>query len=304
MSIAAIIIISDWNESPRTAIKSVVSNRKYVKELHIVFPAFDEQREKELYQDWMKDKEILLQSDIKVQFDAVLKVEYYDDPKLLLVEIPPNCSMKLGDFELLSSRAKQCNEQQTHLGIGATLNLGSFSLWYGYLVILSVMEWFMNVWFNRKLYQYTDIRARFVMTKGEFKFLPLEHNILSSIWNPYTMKKEYGNATIEPGNMSPKQLTQWVLWSHQTFKFGLWILTYIPIYVFLTISWLGVISTFINFSWIITTTSVSMWIVEFLVSYLIARNYLKVNQLVILCMFFPVYWITFPLVLVWGKFSS
>jgi hypothetical protein len=302
MSFAAVITITDWNESPQNAVKSIVSNKKYVKELHFVFPGYDEQREKELYSDWMKDKQSLLDGGVEVYFDATLKVDYYKDPKMLLVEIPPNCIMKLGDFELLSSKSKQCTEQQTHFGIGATLNLGKFSFWYGFLVVLSVMEWFMNVWFNKKLYQYTDVRARYIMTKGKYKFFPLEHTVLSYFWNSHTAKKEYGNATVE-NLTSAKITTQWVLWNNQTFKFGLWILAFIPIYVFFTISWIGVLSTFMHNNWVITTSSVSMWIMEFIISYLIASNYLKVDYLVLLCIFFPVYWILFPLVLVWAKFS-
>lgn len=304
MSIAAVITITSWNESPFYAVKSVLSNRKYVKELHFIFPGYDEQEEKDLYLEWPSDRKILEQSNIKIQFDARLKADNFEDPELLLVEIPPNCSMKLGDFELLSSKAKQSNEQQTHLGIGSSINLNEFSPWYGFLVILAVMEWVMNLFFNRKIYQYTDIRARFIMSKGKYKFLPLQHTILSYFWNPYTMKKEYSNAAIEQGKSTPREITRWILWSHETFKFGLWILPYICVYIFITISWLSILSNFLSFSWIISTASLAVWFVEFLVAFFVTNGHIKVKYHIILCALFPVYWILFPFVFASAKFLS
>jgi hypothetical protein len=55
--------------------------------------------------------------------------------------------------------------------------------------------------------------------------------------------------------------------------------------------------------WIIIGAGSSIWFFEVVISYLICRYYCRFPNLLFYCVMFPMYWITFPFIFLYFKFS-
>jgi hypothetical protein len=294
--------ITSAGESPRLVVQSVLNNLNFVRDLHFIYPHYIPDEEDNLYPGWKRDREKLQNAQIPYKFEARLNVENFsDDKNTILVEVPPNCDLRLGDFERLKTQAGSADYAQTHFGLGTRFQMEGFSVWYAYLVICMVIQWFINRFaYNNKLYYYTDVRARFVVCKGKTKFIPVEHTYLWTLWNPNVMQKQYENATVSANEFpTPFSFVRWVLSNHTALGFGLWILPFIPVWFFFSISPISIVLGYQSF--IFTMSGISVYITEVGIAYLIAKTHSDMPWTFAYCLMFPLAWITFPFVLTFSK---
>jgi hypothetical protein len=294
--------ITSAGESPRLVVQSVLNNLTFVRDIHFIYPRYIPDEEDDLYTGWKRDREKLQNAQIPYKFEARLNMENFPDGKnTILVEVPPNCDLRLGDFERLKTQAASADYAQTHFGLSTRLQMNEFSVWYAYLVVCMVIQWFINRFgYNDKLYFYTDVRARFVIYKGKTKFIPLEHTYLWTLWNPNVMKKQYENATVSASEFpTPFSFVRWVLSNHAALGFGLWIIPFIPVWFFFSLSPL---SFFLGYqSFIFAFSGIGVYITEVGIAYLVARTYSDAPWTLAYCLMFPFAWFTFPLVLTFSK---
>lgn len=287
-----VITLTDLDENPQRAIQSLLSHKKYVNDVKIVYPRYIN-NEQELYPGWFEDRE-----KIRYEIIPIMDLKYFTDDHTI-VEIPPYVDMRLGDFENLAAQSQQCSQRQLQFGLGTTLVSNRFSLLHGFLVIMAVMEWFINrFWYRGKLINRGDIWGRFIVKKGQHhRYIGCDYSYLWNIRNTEVKPKEYANASIE---LTPT-VVHWLLRTNKLFDFGLWILVYIPIYIFISLSFSGLI-LYTWSPWFVTGAATGIWSLEIFISFLIARHYVKVPWLLMFCFTFPVYWISFPYVLLYYKF--
>lgn len=299
MKFSVVISVSSYEEDIGSVCTSVLNNKQFVKDVHIIHPTFkgNEQHNK-LYLDQLRS------NGIQVKRDASYDPANFDNSDVILW-IPPYCEMTLGDFNELQYRANTANEKQTHFGLGTTYTLPGFSIFYGYISVMMVIQWVMNVfWNHRKLYFFSDIRGYFLINKGNHKFIPSEYSYLWNIWNPNVMRKNYKNATIyhEQKRESSYSFTKWLI--YHNLPFGLWILIFLPIWGFISLSFVSLVANFVfQYNWIVTVSGVGFWILEFIISCLIGFSYSKNNFTLIYGLLFPIYWVMFPAFWLWSKFK-
>jgi hypothetical protein len=291
-----VIPLSDLNESPEIAIKSILAHKKYAKDVKVVYAGYSGE-DHSLYNGWHEDKKKL-----NIQVIPILDLKYFDNDTALVVEVPPFAQMYLGDFENLEKQSQESTSlTQTQFSLGTTLTSQYSSILYGFLMIMTVMEWFINrLWYNGKFIQNTDIRCRFVVTKGVTRHIGNDYSYVWNILNREVKRKQYSNAIIDVGINN--QVVNWILSKHKMFSFGLWILAYVPFYIFVSLSF----SSMVLYSWspwIVVGAGSGIWLFEILISFLICRSYCKIPYLLAYCIMFPLYWITFPYALLYFKFS-
>lgn len=274
-----VIKITKFNECPKRAIKSVINNLTYVKDVHIINPYFTNEEEC-MYKGWKEDK-----NQIKnVHFSPSLIEKNLEG---IIVEIPPNCDVKAGAFNTIDKQMRHANEEQNTLALIPVLKLDGYSIFHGYFIILYLIDWFWNRLFeNNKLIQYTDIRAKFIIRKGTKAFLP-KSSFFHRFWNPQTIGKIFADTA----EIKESKITQ-TLYNHEHFKFGLWIIPY------------GIL-------WFITTTafvampgsvySICLWILGSLLSWLTTFHYVKSSYSIFYISAFPIYWVTFPFLIFYSR---
>ena len=277
---SVVIKITKFNESPRRAIQSILNNLNYVDQVRIVNPYFT--NEKDMYKGWEEDKKKL-----NVIIEPELKEKELGD---IVVEIPPNCDLKSGAFNTIEKRLRHSNDNQNTLALIPQLNLKGFGIMQGYFIVLYLIDWFWNrLYENNKLIQYTDIQARYMMRKGSKKFLP-KPKFSQRFWNVETIPKiPVDTAVLEDQNIMQ------TLYNHQNMRFGLWILTYFLVWFFLTTLFVALPGQFY---------SIVFWGVGSLLSYLTTQFYIKTNYKLFYVLLFPLYWVTFPFILIYAKNSK
>jgi len=281
------IVINNDEESPENAIKSCINNKKYIAETRLIYPQYLGGNHPELYSGWSEDKDKL-----NIKIDAKLDVNNFAENAQIIVEIPATCVMTMGDFDNLCKQAESCSESQTQFGLSTGVETSS--LFVGYMIIAFVLEWFFNMFaMGGKLLLNRDIRARFVVSKGPFRYIPNDHSYLWYIRNTAVRRKESGNAVIKDADVFS------LLKNHNLFKLGFWIFPYFTIWLFLSLSWLSIFFFSMN-GWIFFGSGIGFYVTEVLISFLIARNILQNLQL-LHCLLFPIYWTTFPLFLIVAK---
>lgn len=296
MSLTVVIPLTDLDENPKQAIKSVIAHKKFVKRVRIVYARYTGEGHS-FYNGYTEDKEQIEDIEVITKLDA----KYFSDDDNVIIEVPPNCDMRLGDFQKLEEMSKDKSRpvEETQFSLGTTLVSEQVNLLHGIVMIMMLMEWVIGrVFYFGKLISHYDIRGRFIIRKGD------QHQYIAAPfrykWNLImndVRRKEYECATINITNN-----IRWLLQNNTTFSFGLWILVYIPIYVFFSLSFNSI--WFYKWSpWILMTVTTTSWSVVSLISFFLMRQYLRVPYLVVYCILFPFYWISFPYILLFYKFS-
>lgn len=302
MFAVAVDLDSHNYHSPLNVVKSVINNSDFVSSLHFIYPNVQEKKPI-LYDGWQADcKQLEEELHIPVKFDAWLEAHNFKSEEIV-VEVPPNVQLHLGDFETLKNRSKETKYHQTEFGIKTSLNLSSFSFFYGYLMILFIIQLFVSRFFNKKLYNNTDVRARYILTKGKGEsFLPSKSSWSSYFTLSHVLPYVRANATISPSfRTSGFSFSTWYLRNNKHVSFGFWVFFYIPVYVFLSLSAIPLFWI----SWDILSISgaaFSLWFFQACFGYLLLRiNVENRSWLILYAVLFPFYWITFPIYLLYSK---
>jgi len=296
--LAVAIHLSRLEPNCREAVQGILANRDQVKELHLVYPSFEDEK-RSMYNGWLEDREALEKSHVCVSFDAKLNPDNLTGVGTV-VEVHPTCRLKLGAFESIRQQISSANAVQTHFALATKTQVDGFSIWYGFLVVLTVMEWLWNRVFERnKLIQYTDVRGRFLVRKANCHFLPSESLAWWRVWNSNVMPKVYAGdtAVLKGCNMFAR------LYNHRYFGIGLWLVPFLVIWGILSLSWTSMIYAALQYrSLWVGGYALSIWAVEIMLCLLICRHYIHNSKYdTLFYVLFPVYFATFPFILVYSK---
>lgn len=286
-----VIYVKDNDDIPHNAIASILNNGKYVRSVHFIHSNFG--KSTIWYKDWKTDKEKLEDLNIKVQIDPELNVSMFED-NAIITEVPGNCIMTLGDFDNLIQQSKQVTFQKTTFGLGTKIETEEFSVWHGFLLIALCIEWVINKVFRQKTYSRHDIRCRMTMKVGGMYYLAPEFCYSWYLLNREAQPKQYCNATLQGQGYS---FVSAYLRNHNFFSIGLWIFPFIPIWFATATSCISII--FLSYVWALP--GIASILLCFFYSLLVGKAYLKTKYLLIYCILFPVYWIGFPLMLIFSK---
>lgn len=299
---AIVIHISSFFESPRRAVRGVVANRNRVKELHFVYPLFQDE-ESSMYPEWLiEDRPKLEKAQVKIFFNARLAVEHFGSDVQIITEVPPECEMTLGAFDTVKETMKKATTTQTHFGLTTKTVLNGFSILYGFLIVSTLIDWFWNRIFERnKLIQHTDIQSRFILQKGKHRYIPEGDRFTWRLWNPSVIPKQLAGdtAVIVPrqGDYTARYLNQ-----HAHYGFGLWLLPLLSFWIVLSITWTVALYAGIKtMAFIPNSYAFGMWAAEFILCSLICGHYMESRANLFYYVMFPVYFALFPFAVVYYK---
>lgn len=282
--ISAVIKISPFNESPKRAIQSIISNLNYVKDVHIIHPGYT--APDCMYDGWSEDRKSLATKAVLIEAD--LNASNFD-PECLVVEIPPTCELKLGAFNILLEEGKCAKSHQTHLALSTRTILPGNSLFYGFFVVLFTIDWIWNRLFEfNKLIQYNDVKGRFIIKKGKSVHFP-ERSFTWRIWNAETIPKVY----TKHASVLETSIVR-TLYNHLYLGWGLWIFILFPIWIVVTLVFLSMQGS---------VYAILMWITMSTLAFLTTKDYLVMGAGMKLfsILAFPFYFIASPLLLVYAK---
>lgn len=295
--LAVAIHLSAFEPDCSEAIKGILANRDQVKEVHFIYPSFEDEGTS-MYRGWAKDRTELEQSHVRIFFDAKINPENLKEASVV-IEVPPTCRLKLGAFESIREQIKTADATQTHFALATKTDIKGFNIWLGFLVVMTVIEWLWNRVFERnKLIQYTDVRGRFLIRKANKFLLPEESLSSWRIWNANVMPKVYAGDTAVLKGLDIFAR----LYHHRYFGMGLWLIPFLVIWGMLTLSWTTMIGTAIHYrSLWMGTYALSIWTVEVLISLAICGYYIQNRYNSLFYLLFPVYFMAFPFILVFSK---
>lgn len=304
---AVAVTISGYAESAQRAVHGVLLNRDKVKQLHFVYPAYQSDTES-MYAEWPKDRVALEKAGIQVFFDATLDAKYFNSDTDSVIEINPYCELKSGAFATIQSTLKATSHEQTHVALATATKLNRFSLWYGFIIVLTVIDWLWNrIGEHNKLMQYTDVVARFIVRKGQVASLP-RPSVSWRLWNPHVVPKIYAGETAlncPPESEEGFQYTSWLLYTHKHLGFGLWMFPFALAWFVLSSSWFGTFySVLFTRSLVMGTYAMGTWLMEITVAWLICGHYLQLNYKNVFYVLFPFYLLAFPFFLLYCKMST
>ncbi len=291
-----VIELTGFAEDCSQAVRSLVPLKHYLKNLIIVHRAYVDD-EKSMYPGWIEDKAAL--DPVQVTFVARLDEVYVEGQTV--VEINPYCSVRQGALDTILATVKSASPYQTHLGLSTSLVLDGFSLFYGFLIVSYVVDWFwQRVWNRDKMYQALDVRARRVVEVGGKKYIP-ESSWLWYIRNTGCIPRIYGGESVvtKPTNVKGWELVVWYFYNHRHYCWSWWIMPFSLIWAILTMAAYGLFLGNLTSIYILT-----VWLWEITAAYLICENYIKLDLSLLLYPFFPVFWVLFPLVIVYSKITT
>lgn len=300
--LSGVIHVTNFGESPETAVKSIIASKDRFKEVHFIYPTFQSEEES-MYPGWKEDK-AQLGEQIRVLFHIMLHAHLLD-PDCIIVEIPPNCIVKQGAFTKIQNIMKSTDARQHTCSLASTSSLPQWSFWVGFFVILQVIESIWNRIFERgKLIEYTDVKAYFLIKKGKTAHFP---DASGYIFNSGTVPKVYsdGTAVLQQTFPSVYEHLMWRLHTHVNLKLlGLWVFPYFVNYFILAISWPAILRGAIAFdSFYFASYVILVYLVEVVMSYWIGSYYIKTPKRLVYSLLFPIYWALFPWVLVYARLT-
>lgn len=302
---AIVIRISSFFECPARAVQGVILNHKMVKELHFVYPMFQDE-ETSMYDDWLKvDRPKLEQAGVKIHFDARLAIENFGPDIETVTEVPAECKLTLGAWQSIRDASKRASINQTHLGLSTKTDLsGRFSFMYGFLIVSCLIDWFWGRIFERnKLIQHYDVRTRFVLQKGKHRHLPDENRFIWRLWNPDVIPKVFAGETATIVPSSPDYTTRYFS-QHRHYRFGGWLLPLFLCWVIASFTWpVALYSAVTQWTWMPSMYTFAIWAIEFVLCSLICGKYVETRANVLYYALFPFYFIMFPFVVVYSKLN-
>jgi len=263
-SLAAGIEISAFGESCHNAIESILRHQTHFKEIHIVQYGHTDKDKKEL-------------PCIQVLADASMPVFWHQsfDPNRCganaVVWFPPEAVVHEAAMESLVKRIEcaDTNDQSRcwfsirgKTEIALPVSNGPLdpptralsilqTLAYGFLVALSVLDWFGMLWDLNKHHLQNDLRAEFlVRTYQNRTRRPTRTWLLNKIWNLQDDYTQHVGSSLENKVTHDPLYVLRRLREHKHIKIGLWTLAFIFYYWAFAFPWWSWLTYGSSWSWI------------------------------------------------------
>lgn len=291
---SVIIPIDDPSTSAEHAISGVLTHKKRIRELYLVYPGYQDD-ERSMYKGWVAHRKILGDDGIHIHIESTLDASKVD-PEAILIRISPYCELKMGAYDAVYAQMQAASASQMRGGLFSVTELQGLSPLYGFFVVLQTITWFWNrVWERNKLFQFSDVRSTVVLTKGRRRFLPDDSSFFWRFLNPTTMPGIYCPHAV---NRPPSDPT-WTLRNHLHVGFGLWILVYVGLWFIMAVGVTSILS--IRTSIFEIGIPLSAWITSSLVSYATCKDYLVMRHRWIYHALFPFYFVLFPFMVMYSR---
>jgi len=276
MIFAAVIRISEFNESARCALESIVKCRHKFSQTIIVTNTI---------KNYGKQYECL-----NIVQCPSLKVDKVTS--LCILEIPPHCSFVEKTIESIEKAIAKASFEHTifHVPTIATFKLAwNKQPLYGLVLVSFVLQWLRQWWSGGTMYENDDIVARMVITRGSRRKIAKKtsYNVSKYIHDEnaicaHTSVFRHFNAHLNYG------LDWWVVYTA-----WLWICTSI----FFALLMLGQI----YFTTTMIGVSVMVTMLYAMVIQLFSNYYIRFAGKPIFLVLFPLYIVWFPFALFWYK---
>ena len=311
MSIAAIIQIGEFNDSPKNAIYSVWQSRDRFDEVHFICPNYEE--ESEFYDGHRVDEQKLRDHGIAVFYESEIDIKTIKTS--YVAEIPCHCIVKKSGIDNLQKKIKSSEPMEQIFSLNAVVYLKTTTWRHGFLFVTALWMMFWNIWERGKTIKCTDVRVRAVMQKGKHRYLA--HSMFSWIWNSNSNTA----VKIEPAVRSTCVLApddinyvSWYLRTNKYFKFkSFWWIIFMGFYwifflyttlelIRLATLYLG-LETFadISFFWLPNVLIIPLWILNWVVTIYACLRTHSFPHLIVMSAFLNFYIILFPFVLMYER---
>jgi len=285
----SIVIEINEKETPRVAIKSLLNHLQEIKDLHLIYPLYQNDGES-MYKDWSSDRQQLEGAGKRVHFAATLEASDFDVDSLI-VRVPPSCELKLGAINMLKKSAEHMTTNQMHFSLIPKAIFTRHSIWNGFFVVLYMMNWIHSLFHWRRLIQYTDVWASFLIKKGKHQYFPPEPN---ERWWCTDIKRRTltESASLLQWNNSYQYLI-WTLKTHRNFGLGWWMIPYLltfpailfPLVFLRQLMFWAILET-------IVMSTVTWWT---------TKHYIEMPNMALYCLMVPVYYVLFPVMLIQAR---
>jgi len=305
-----IIRISNHAENPTNAIQSVINNSSHFKKLHIVCPFYD--KNVLPFENYNEVKEQLQEAGVDIILCTSLNMDKLGNE--LSLEIPPYCIVKTGGFDKLAEIHKELdrtdNTSITHFGLCPQIYVPERNLvpdlldgifGYGFFLVTFVMDFIWRIWSRDKIYLHTDVQAVRICSMGRRKFLP-QVTFMSRIRNTTHLPVSNVNSATFIPPVNGLSFSRWNLNMHPKQRFGLWMVTFCFLYIFMAFPWWNYI---ISVSYLqrplFHPLFIALYIICTCTIYLASTYYMNIPNQFMLCMMHPIYFALYPLFFVYSK---
>lgn len=262
--VAAVIEVSAWDESPRAAVRSVLDNRAYFAEVHLVAPR------RPSYAGWPDDRRALLDAGYSATTTTQCDQPYewhssgvFDANRVgsgvrAAFFIPADMQVTEAAVSALHDdmvNSGSYSPNVAHFAISSVTSIhadasedgGDWRMnWpgiasYGFLLVLMMLDW-MRLVFNLGKYHRTfDLRGEVLQLRfPRWTRRPERPGIMSWLWNRTTARAQYGDSALMHVPSDRDAGFAFVLRSiktHAHMGAGLWILGFLVYYWFFAWPW-------------------------------------------------------------------
>lgn len=240
----AVVSISEFAESPKPAIKSVLRYPARFKALHI--EQYGYSTTAELYPGWKEDLAELTRHNLTPVWHSVL-----DPTKLVtraLVHISPDLQVKDAALDMLSEDMENNHKWNSHFAVSSITHLDNIkkpsdylsSLLYGFIVVLAVFDSFRSFFNGFRYHRTADLRAQTV-----YVTYPSTVELAPTRWWTWLIFTRVG--VISKGGSALMQVPSYIdggasfvlrtIKTHKHLGIGVWIPFFFLYYLFFAWPW-------------------------------------------------------------------
>lgn len=320
-----VVRLSEYGEDARHAFHSVAANASEFKQLYMVCPSFEEGREP--FQGYEECAALLKECGVPLRVVGELDTRSLPkDVKGRLLEIHPYAVHRKGAFPLLDKRTELVlrpgYEHVRHYGLTSILDVAedeektlTHSMWdaltgYGFILVMHWIDMFWRVYSRGKYYTERDMQAHMVVNTYQRTYVP-SLSWPDRIWNRSTLPAHSGRSTTicrTPPTMSGWGLARYLVGIHKKQTWGLWWLVFIFVgYYWFGLPWWNALSTSATAVFVrpmFGPLNVVLYLLNTAVLVFGTHHSLRVPQLLVLSILFPVYVTLYPLFWLYARSYS
>jgi len=331
---SAVICISEFAECPAPGIQSVLRNKAYFSELHLVQHGYDANRN--LYPEYADDKEALAEAGITLKWHS-----RFDPDKAhthAVVYVQPDMQVADGAMAMLHEEmnydAKHA-PQRTHFAYSAITSIRLTerqkrdpkqwfqSGFYGFLIVVMMLDWlralfqppfFPFVWNTYKYHKTSDLRAVTLSTTYPHRARLAPESWSWWLWNPGQSRIKSGGAALLNTPKDNDVGLPYVLRTiklHNHLGYGWWVFGFAFYYMIFAWPWWNVLITRFGFSLLYPLMHdpwewywMLLYVLHTLVVAVVAlmNMELPLVMLPLQVLLYTFYLTLFPLMLIYGRF--
>jgi len=297
MRFTAVINVSKYEEDCTNALKSIADNRDYFQpDIYIV------SSNKAAVSKFESEK---------IHIVSKLKLKQITTNNPMIMEIPPYAKFGQSALDKLKTTIKHSSIEQTVFTLRSRLGMTPPSnlMWLnGYVLVALVCQWFHSLFEFWKIHQTDDILIRCVVQKmGKSTIHPKKNYFTHRLFHNSEAPYIYDDSCIAKYPSKDYTYLFRFLSQHSHFGFSLWILLYAFYYFgFLGGALIPIMSNIYTggFPLAFYLLVGALTLGQACIVMLLTNGYAIMPIRFLLCLLFPFYFFTFPLVLIISKLYS